>query len=147
MRDGKKVDKRARSSEATGGRLLGGDREAGGGGADGRSEADPAKPPLLPLPWSTSGGPTVLALGEMEGRARAGLDRVRALFSDGVVWLRVGKGAANRLPFLMLRLAKRRHKNVMEEGVDAPAVGEDGESCGKKMVSQESRRYLVVLLL
>ena len=44
---------------------------------------------------------------------RGGL--VRALFPDGVVWLRVDKreGAADRLPSLMLRLAKRFHEHVM----------------------------------
>lgn len=73
-------------------------------------------------------------------------DRVRALFPRGVVWLPVGKGegAADRLPSLMHRLAKKFHEDVMKEDVDAPAVGENGERYVKKIVSQESIHCLVV---
>lgn len=84
--------------------------------------------------------------GETQDQARTRLDRVRALFPDGVVWLRVGKGqaSADRLPALMLELAIRVREDVMRESVDAPAVGEDGESYVKKIVLQESLRCLVV---
>ena len=73
-------------------------------------------------------------------------DRVRALFPRGVVWLRVGKGAgaADRLPRLMLKLAKRLHRDVMKEGVAAPEAGEDGGSYVEKIVSQEELKCLVV---
>ncbi|CAN0399518.1 unnamed protein product [Ectocarpus sp. 12 AP-2014] len=91
-------------------------------------------------------GPIRPLAGETEDQARTRLDRVRALFPGGVVWLRVGKGqgAADRLPSLMLKLAKRVHEDVMDEGVDPPAAREDGESYVKKIASQESLRCLVV---
>ncbi|CAN0423464.1 unnamed protein product, partial [Ectocarpus sp. 12 AP-2014] len=38
-------------------------------------------------------GPVRPRAGETEDQTRTRLDRVRALFSDGVIWLRVGKGA------------------------------------------------------
>lgn len=52
-------------------------------------------------------GPIRPRVGETEDQARARMDRVRALFPDGVVWLRVGKGAgaADRLLHLMRMLA------------------------------------------
>lgn len=91
-------------------------------------------------------GPIRPRAGETEEQARTRLDRVRALFPDGVVWLRVGKGkgGADGLPSLMLNLAKRLHEDVLELSVGAPAVGEDGESYVKKILSQESLRCLVV---
>eukprot|EP00752_Nemacystus_decipiens_P003122 g2891.t1 len=101
------------------------------------------------------GGPAVAALtgpsGAGKTTAAAAMvgergDRVRALFSHGVVWLRVGKGAvaADRLPCLMLKLAKRLHQDVMKGGVDAPEVGEDGGSYVNKILSQEKLKCLVV---
>eukprot|EP00752_Nemacystus_decipiens_P003237 g2995.t1 len=91
-------------------------------------------------------GPIRLHKGETEDEARTRLSRVRALFPHGVVWLRVGKGegAADRLPSLMFSLAQALYKNVMGKGVNPPAVGENGESYVKKVVSQESLRCLVV---
>lgn len=79
-------------------------------------------------------GPIRPRPGETDDEARTRLDRVRALFPDGVVWLRMGKGegGADRLPSLMLRLAKRLHEDIMGEGVDAPAVGKDDEGYVKK---------------
>eukprot|EP00752_Nemacystus_decipiens_P008230 g7359.t1 len=57
----------------------------------------------------------------------------------------VGKlGAADRLPRLMLTLAKELHEGVMKGSVEAPAAGEHGESYVKKIVSQERLRCLVV---
>ncbi|CAM9316105.1 unnamed protein product [Sphacelaria rigidula] len=84
--------------------------------------------------------------GETEDQARVRLDRVRALFPDGVVWLRVGKGggSADRLTLLMRLLAKEIHENVMKKCADAPAADEDGESYVEKIVSQKSLRCLVV---
>eukprot|EP00752_Nemacystus_decipiens_P007557 g6751.t1 len=101
------------------------------------------------------GGPAVAAL---TGRSGAGKTtsaaamvgergvRVRELFPHGVVWLPVGKGegAADRLPSLMLTLAKRLHEDVMKKTVDAPGMGEDGGSYVRKIVSQELLRCLVV---
>ncbi|CAN0179829.1 unnamed protein product [Scytosiphon promiscuus] len=71
-------------------------------------------------------------------------DRLRALFPDGVVWLRVGKGAgeSDRLRRLLFKVAKRI--NEMVTCVDAPKVGEDGGSYVKKIVSQEKLKCLVV---
>ncbi|CAN0162455.1 unnamed protein product [Scytosiphon promiscuus] len=73
-------------------------------------------------------------------------DRMRALFSAGVVWLRVGNGAgaADRLSQLTHKLAKRLHEDVMKGAVDAPEVGESGESYVNKIVSQQKLRCLVV---
>ena len=84
--------------------------------------------------------------GETENQARTRLDRVRALFTDGVVWLRVGKGegTADRLPRLMLKLAMRLHENAMNGVVDPPEAGEDGGSYVHKIVAQEKLRCLVV---
>ncbi|CAN0020161.1 unnamed protein product, partial [Ectocarpus fasciculatus] len=83
---------------------------------------------------------------ENEDQARARLGRLRACFSDGVVWLRVGKGAgaADRLTRLMHKLASAFHKEVVKMRVEAPAVGETGESYVKRVVEQESLRCLVV---
>lgn len=91
-------------------------------------------------------GPVRPRAGETEDQARTRLDRVRVLFPDGVVWLRVGRGegVADRLPDLMLRLAKALREDVMKKTVDAPAVGEDGESYVKRIVSQKPLRCLVV---
>lgn len=91
-------------------------------------------------------GPIRPRVGETEDQACTRLDRVRALFPDGVVWLRVGKGegAADRLPTLMRTLAKALHENVMEKRVEAPAAGEAGEGYAKRIVEQESLRCLVV---
>eukprot|EP00752_Nemacystus_decipiens_P007688 g6871.t1 len=84
--------------------------------------------------------------GETEDDARTRLEGVRARFPDGVVWLRVGRkeGNADRLPHLMLALAKALHEDVMQKRVDAPAAGERGESYVRKIVSQQSLRCLVV---
>ena len=101
------------------------------------------------------GGPAVAALAGQSGAGKTTAaaamvgergDQVRVLFSDGVVWLRVGKGAgaADRLPRLMLKLAKRLHQDVMEERVAAPEAGEDGGSYVEKIVSQEKLKCLVV---
>eukprot|EP00752_Nemacystus_decipiens_P007264 g6502.t1 len=101
------------------------------------------------------GGPAVAALTGQSGAGKTTSasamvgergDRVRALFPNGVVWLRVGKraGAADRLPRLMLKLAKRVHKDVMKGCVDAPEAGEDGASYAKKILSQEGLECLVV---
>ena len=91
-------------------------------------------------------GPVHPRPGETEYDARTRLDRLRALFPDGVVGLRVGKGegAADRLPRLMQELAKTFHEDVMAKGVAAPAVDEAGEGYVKNIVQQESLRCLVV---
>ncbi|CAN0553487.1 unnamed protein product, partial [Ectocarpus sp. 12 AP-2014] len=91
-------------------------------------------------------GPIRPHAGETEEQARTRLDRVRARFSDGVVWLRVGKGAgaADRVPDLMCKLAKALHEDVFKSRVDAPEVGEDGESYVKKIVELTKKRCLVV---
>ncbi|CAM9976496.1 unnamed protein product [Ectocarpus sp. 13 AM-2016] len=83
-------------------------------------------------------------VGETEDHARTRLLRLRARFSDGVIWLRVGKGegAADRLPRLMLNLAKRVGKMI--EGVRDPETGEAGESYVKKIVELKRKRCLVV---
>ncbi|CAN0154938.1 unnamed protein product [Scytosiphon promiscuus] len=99
------------------------------------------------------GGPAVAALTGKSGAGKTTTaaamvgergDRLRALFLDGVVWLRVGKGAgeSDRLRRLLFKLAKRL--NEMVECVDAPKVGEDGGSYVKKIVSQEKLKCLVV---
>ncbi|CAM9318482.1 unnamed protein product, partial [Sphacelaria rigidula] len=51
--------------------------------------------------------------GETHQQALGRLSRVRALFSDGVVWLRVGRDAAERLPSLMQSLALMVYENVL----------------------------------
>eukprot|EP00752_Nemacystus_decipiens_P010888 g9681.t1 len=91
-------------------------------------------------------GPIRPRLGETEDEARTRLDSVRALFPDGVVWLRVGKGAgtADRLPSLMLTLAQAVFENVMGKRVAPPAVGENGERYVKKILTQKNSRCLVV---
>ncbi|CAN0556337.1 unnamed protein product, partial [Ectocarpus sp. 12 AP-2014] len=91
-------------------------------------------------------GPIHPLAHENEEQARTRLDRLRARFSDGVVWLRVGKGAgaADRLPLLMRKLANALHKEVLKYHVDAPGFDEDGESYVKKIMEQESMRCLVV---
>eukprot|EP00752_Nemacystus_decipiens_P006434 g5796.t1 len=86
---------------------------------------------------------------ETEDQARTRMDRLermRARFSDGVVYLRVGKGegAADRLPDLMRKLAKALHEDVMKKIVGAPKAGEKGESYVKKMLTQKKKRCLVV---
>lgn len=91
-------------------------------------------------------GPIRPRVGETEDQARARMDRVRVLFPDGVVWLRVGKGegAADRLLNLMRKLATKLHENVLKKRVQAPAVDEDGESYAKNVLSQRALRCLVV---
>ena len=91
-------------------------------------------------------GPIRPRTGETEDAARIRLDRVRALFPDGVVWLRVGRGGgvADRLPSLMRELATQLWEDVMHKRVDPPAVGENSESYVEKIVSRESLRCLVV---
>lgn len=91
-------------------------------------------------------GPIRPRAGETEDQTRTRLDRVRARFSDGVVWLRVGKGegVADRLPPLMHKLAKALHEDVMDQHVDSPEVGEDGASYVKRIVELKRKRCLVV---
>ncbi len=91
-------------------------------------------------------GPVRCRNNETEDQARTRLNRVRALFPDGVVWLRVGKGEGlpDRLPPLMLKLAQALHKDVLKMCVRGPGVGEDGESYVKRIVEQKSLRCLVV---
>lgn len=91
-------------------------------------------------------GPIRPRAGETEDQARTRLDCVRALFPDGVVWLRVGKGegAVDRLPALMRKLAKAFHENVMKMSVRSPVLDEDGDSYVNAIVSQEYLRCLVV---
>lgn len=90
-------------------------------------------------------GPLRPRSGETEDQARTRLDRVRALFPDGVVWLRVGKGegAADRLASLMLTLAKSLC-DAKGNSIDGPTVLDDGQSYIKRIVSQKEQRYLVV---
>ncbi|CAM9580687.1 unnamed protein product [Sphacelaria rigidula] len=52
--------------------------------------------------------------GETRQQAFERLSRVRALFSDGVVWLHVGRDAAERLPGLMQSLAQRVYEDVLD---------------------------------
>lgn len=87
-------------------------------------------------------GPIRPRVGETENQARTRLDCLRAHFSDGVVWLQVGmgEGATDRLPTLMRKLAKALHEDVMKSHVDAPTLGEAGESYVKRIVEQESLR-------
>eukprot|EP00752_Nemacystus_decipiens_P017435 g15629.t1 len=82
--------------------------------------------------------------GETDDQALTRLLRLKARFSDGVVWLRVGKGrgAADRLPRLMLELAERVGKVL--GGVRAPEIGEAGESYVKKIVELKKKQCLVV---
>ncbi|CAN0088028.1 unnamed protein product, partial [Scytosiphon promiscuus] len=72
------------------------------------------------------------------------LNRVRALFPDGVVWLRVGRGGADRLFSLMGELSRWVHEDVMKGRVEAPGWFVDGESYVKTIMSRESMRCLVV---
>ncbi|CAN0445251.1 unnamed protein product, partial [Ectocarpus sp. 12 AP-2014] len=78
--------------------------------------------------------------------ARTRLNCLTTLFSDCMVYLRVGKGegAADRLLPLIRKLAKAIHKDVMKSHVDAPASDEAGESYVKRIVEQKSLRCLVV---
>ena len=124
-------------------KILGGDGEPAVAALTGRSGAGKT---TVAAAMVGDRGPVRARAGETEEQARTRLDRVRALFHDGVVWLRVGKGggAADRLYSLMWELAKALHANVMENHVDPPTVGEDGERYVKKMVSQEKLRCLVV---
>ncbi|CAN0395888.1 unnamed protein product [Pylaiella littoralis] len=80
--------------------------------------------------------------GETEDQARTRLLRLRARFSDGVVWLRVGEGSgdADHLPRLMLELAEGVGKVI--EGVRAPEMGEAGESYVKKIVELKKKQCL-----
>ncbi|CAM9378410.1 unnamed protein product, partial [Hapterophycus canaliculatus] len=91
-------------------------------------------------------GPIRPRAGETEDQARTRLDRVRTLFPQGVVWLRVGKGEGNsdRLPALMRKLAKAFHEGVMKRSVRAPMLDDDGDNYVKEIVSQENLRCLVV---
>lgn len=91
-------------------------------------------------------GPVRPRTGESEDVTRTRLDRVRALFPDGVVWLRVGRGggAADRIPSLMHNFAMEVWEGVMQKRVNPPAVGGSGESYVRKIMLQESLRYLVV---
>lgn len=52
--------------------------------------------------------------GETHEQALARLHRVRALFPDGVAWLRVGRDAEERLPGLMQDLAKTVYEDVLD---------------------------------
>ena len=124
-------------------KILGGDEEPALAALTGRSGAGKTTTAAAMV---GERGPVRPEAGETEGQARARLDRVRALFPDGVVWLRVGKGqgSAHRLPALMLKLAIRVREDILNESVEAPAVGEGGESYVKKIMSQESLRCLVV---
>ncbi|CAM9536411.1 unnamed protein product, partial [Scytosiphon promiscuus] len=101
-----------------------------------------AGPAMAALTGQSGAGKTTSAAAMVGERG----DRVRALFPHGVVWLRVGKGAgaADRLPRLMLKLAKRLYQDVMEERVDAPGAGEDGGSYVNNILLQEKLKCLVV---
>lgn len=75
---------------------------------------------------------------------------VRAYFQQGVLWLPVGRGAKDRLPALMLRLANMVYETVLKKNCRPPqrsGVGvdpEDGAAYIGEMVRDGSRRFLVV---
>lgn len=75
---------------------------------------------------------------------------VRACFQQGVLWLPVGRGAKDRLPALLLRLANMVYETVLQKNCRPPqrsGVGvepEDGAAYISEMVHEGSRRYLVV---
>ena len=80
----------------------------------------------------------------------------RAFFDSGILWLRAGPGAKNRLPELMARLAGMVHRTVMLGACRPPrklglglglGLGldpEDGAAYIREVVDESSRRFLVV---
>ena len=75
---------------------------------------------------------------------------VRTFFHSGVLWLQVGKGAKNRLPELMIRLADMVYHTVMLGACRPPRkLGfgldpEDGAAYIREVVDESSRQFLVV---
>ena len=92
---------------------------------------------------SGSGKPTLAAavVGERGGcfqlrddgnneEMLAEVDLVREMFHDGIVWLRVGRGASapDRRRELMQELARIFYTDVMKRVLEAPQLGQDGTS-------------------
>eukprot|EP00752_Nemacystus_decipiens_P017158 g15372.t1 len=75
---------------------------------------------------------------------------VRASFHKGILWLQVGRGAKDRLPELMIRLADMVYESVMSKTcrprreMDLDCNPEDGATYIQEVVDESSRRFLVV---
>lgn len=57
-------------------------------------------------------------------------------FSDGIVWLTVNTGAKERLPSLMLQLARMVYEDIRGSVGDPPAVSEDGAAYVKQYMEK-----------
>lgn len=102
-------------------------------------------------------GPRVVGLAGPSGAGKTTVasmviarEEVRTFFHGGVLWLHAGKGAKDRLPELMIRLAGMVHQTVML-GACRPSrkLGfgldpEDGAAYVREVVDESSRQFLVV---
>lgn len=116
----------------------------------------PDKPWMVGIVGRSGSGKTTAAaaiVGDSPGRVRPfdgetcsqavqRLSRVRAHFPDGVVWLRVGRGAGSeeQLPSLMLQLARMVHEDIGRTDNygtlgASPTNGEGGTAYVKKKVA------------
>ncbi|CAM9318571.1 unnamed protein product [Laminaria digitata] len=75
---------------------------------------------------------------------------MRVYFRSGILWLPVGRGAKNRLPELMLSVAKMVYEVVLKEEVRPPLMpafggcAEDGVAYIREVVGQGHHRYLII---
>eukprot|EP00752_Nemacystus_decipiens_P008095 g7236.t1 len=75
---------------------------------------------------------------------------LRTFFHSGIMWLQVGRGAKNRLPELMIRLAGMVHQTVMLGACRPPRKSgfgldpENGVAYIREVVDESSRQFLVV---
>lgn len=101
--------------------------------------------------------PRIVTLTGLSGTGKSTLasmvvarEDVRMSFHKGVLWLPVGRGAKDRLPELINRLAGMVYETVMRKASRPPRTKvieknpEDGAAYIREVVDESSRRFIVV---
>lgn len=91
-------------------------------------------PRLVGLVGNSGAGKTTVA-SEIVRSAR-----VREAFPGGILWLSVNTGAKERLPSLMLQLARMVHREIEDSVGRPPATSEDGVTYIKQRVERAHER-------
>lgn len=91
-------------------------------------------PRLVGLVGNSGAGKTTVASEIVRGA------KVREAFPGGILWLSVNTGAKERLPSLMLQLARMVHREIEGSVGRPPAASEDGVTYIKQRVEKSHQR-------